>query len=254
MGQIPVEYFQIMLAGQKIEIECNYRMVLNKCIDYLASFEKPDIIVSVSKEEIVLNRPEIPELHHQHDSRISIRYADENVEPNLVYKKIAEAMLAYNTYLMHGAVVATNGFAYMFSAPSGTGKTTRAKVWIGEFPKSIVVNGDKPLIKVTDSEVFACGTPWCGKEELNTNIIVPLKAIFLIERNDESNDALIEEVSIGKAFPYLLQQTYLPADPTLSRKTIQLLKSLNGKVKFYKLCGVPSPKTIHLAYETACAR
>ena len=55
---------------------------------------------------------------------------------------------------MHGAVVAIDNKAYMFTANSGVGKTTRAKLWLNEYPDSIIVNGDKPLIKITENIII----------------------------------------------------------------------------------------------------
>ena len=50
---------------------------------------------------------------------------------------------------------------------------------------------------MSGNEVIACGTPWCGKEGWNTNIMVPLRAVFLLERAEEDS---IEEISLGQAF------------------------------------------------------
>lgn len=64
---------------------------------------------------------------------------------------------------MHGTVVDHNGQAYMFTAPSGTGKTTHAKLWLDNLPDAFIVNGDKPFIIAGDEQPKACGTPWAGK-------------------------------------------------------------------------------------------
>ena len=159
-----------------------------------------------------------------------------------------------DTFLMHGSVVALDNQAYMFTAPSGVGKTTRTRLWLDLYPDSIVVNGDKPLIKITSTEAIACGTPWCGKEGWNTNTMVPLRAIFLLERADEGEESSCEEISLGKAFPFLLQQTHRPEDPDLMRKTLSLLKSLEGKVKIYRFRSTPTEDSVRLAYETARPR
>ena len=42
-----------------------------------------------------------------------------------------------------------------------------------------ILAGDKPFIKVTETEIKACGSPWCGKERLNTKCVIPLNGIFL---------------------------------------------------------------------------
>ena len=137
----------------------------------------------------------------------SVLYNIRGYEVLALNRIIADKMLGYNTFLMHGAVVAYRGEAYMFAAPSGTGKTTRIRLWLDEYPDSFVVNGDKPLIKIDNEKAYACGTPWCGKEGWNRNTIVPLRAIYLLERSDFSKKNKIEEVKIGEAFPDLLTFT-----------------------------------------------
>ena len=81
--------------------------------------------------------------------------------------------------------------------------------------------------------------------------MVPLKTIFLLERANEEEESSVEEVSISKAFPILLQQTHLPKDLYLMKKTLYLLKSLEGKVKIYKFRSSPTKESVKLAFETA---
>ena len=173
------------------------------------------------------------------------------LEAIAINRHIATNMLAYDTFLMHGSVIAKDGVAYMFTACSGVGKSTRTRLWLNLYPSSFVINGDKPLIKITDTEAIACGTPWCGKEGLNTDVMLPLKVIFLLERTDEGEESSIEEICFEKGFPILLQQTYRPENPELLRKTLFLLKALNRKVKIYRFRSEPTEESVRMAYEVA---
>ena len=69
------------------------------------------------------------------------------------------------------------------------------------------------------------------KENKYTNTMVPIKAIVCMERSEENH---ITEITFAQAFPFLLQQSYRPGDKDKMRKTLRLLQSLNGKVKFYR--------------------
>ena len=153
------------------------------------------------------------------------------VRTTAAYKKIVEAAIPYGIFLMHGAAIALNDECFLFTARSGTGKTTHIKLWLKNKKESFVVNGDKPLIKVAGNDVLACGSPWCGKEWMNTNVQIPLKAIIIMERSEDNK---IEEISFEQAYPFLLQQTYLPIEADLARKTLELLLKLFGKVKCYR--------------------
>lgn len=215
--------FTISIAGHTIAINALYTEVYELCNDYLSDMS-PELQIFISEEDIAIERSEpVTETISERNSYL---------ETLTVYRKITEEMLRFDTLLMHGAVIATgNDAAYMFTANSGTGKTTHIKKWLNNVKGSFVVNGDKPLIKITEDQVIACGTPWCGKEHMGTNTMIPLKAIVLMERGEDNT---IEEITFSKAFTQLLQQTYRPKDGEKMKSTLGLLLRLNGKVRFFK--------------------
>lgn len=216
--------FRIDMAGRIIEIHSLYPKVYEMCKRfYSESVLEPDIQIDIIEDEIVEEQLQAGEHYFSLNS--------DYFETLVIYRKISENMLHFNTFLMHGAVVAFGKEAFLFTAESGTGKTTHVKKWLENKNDCYIVNGDKPLIKITDSQAIACGTPWSGKEHLYTNCMVPLKAIVLMER---SEDNFIENISFGDAFTFLLKQTHRPNDTKLMIKTLELLKQLNGKVSFYK--------------------
>lgn len=213
--------FVIELAGFSIRVNSMYAEVYDLCKDYLSNRE-PQISVAISEDDIAYERAETDLKNYPSDSYVEVL---------TVYRKISEALIDYDTLLMHGAVVAYNGNAYMFTANSGTGKTTHVKKWLDCLPDAFVVNGDKPLVRIENDRVLVCGTPWCGKEQMNTNTMVPLKAIVLMERSPEN---IIKPISFGEAFVFLLQQTYRPNNSDSLRKTISLLTQLSKRMSFYK--------------------
>ncbi len=215
-------HFCISLAGRAVAVDALYTEVYSLCNDYLSDLT-PDIQISIDENDLAFESIET--------KKARTSWNNGYLETLAVYRKISEAMLDFDTFLMHGAVVAAGGEAYMFTAPSGTGKTTHIRKWIENDKDAFVVNGDKPLIKVTDTRAIACGTPWRGKESLGANVMAPLKAVALMERGE---DNAIEEISFGRAFTFLLQQTYRPADADRMRKTLALLSRLNGRVRFFR--------------------
>ncbi|MBR3740549.1 MAG: hypothetical protein IKN04_08825 [Clostridia bacterium] len=215
--------FRIAVAGHSVAVHALHTRVFSLCKEYLTDLA-PDMEISVTESDLESERQEAKK------SR-SPQQNDAYLETLAVYRKISEKMLAYDTFLMHGAVVATGGNAYMFTAVSGTGKTTHIKKWLKYVDDAFVVNGDKPLIKITDTQAIACGTPWCGKEGFGANAMVPLKAIVMMERGEEN---VMEKISFSQAFLYLLQQTYRPAGADQMRKTLSLLSVLRDKVCFYR--------------------
>ncbi len=243
------------IASLDVEIDCIYGSHFQTFKGYCKQFAIPEIAVHISQDDIDRERNEHPEMQDPdisvEDRRVVVTYDYGCLEPFVAFRKMADAVIPFDTILMHGSVIEKEGYAYMFTAPSGTGKTTRTQLWVNRYPDSIIVNGDKPFIKFDHNEVLACGSPWSGKEGWNTNTIVPLRAIFLLERGEKDE---IEEISLGKAFPFLIQQTHCPVDPDLMRKTIRLLLKLERKVKIYKYRSTPTTKSIEYAFETARQR
>ena len=94
------------------------------------------------------------------------------------------------------------------------------------------MNGDKPLIMIKDGKAYACGTPWCGKEKLGSDAIVPLKAVAILERAEKNS---IEQISTADALPTVIQQSNRPESKELMSKTLQLIAELTKSVKFYSL-------------------
>ena len=214
--------FCLAVAGHSFYIHTLYEETWHLCGKY--------IVEGPTEKEIYITEEDIEE-ERKKTNPIDVNLQNDYLETLAVYRKIAEAILEYDTFLMHGAVVAYENSAYMFTATSGTGKTTHIRLWLKNLKDAYVVNGDKPLIRMTGDEAIACGTPWQGKEKLGGNCMVPLKAIVLMERGENNK---IEEITFEKALSFLLRQTYMPEDVEKMKKTLALVAKLKDGVKFYK--------------------
>lgn len=220
------------IADKIIEINSIYERVHEYCKDYLVPDETCDFSVNITPEDIVYERKR-NEKTAESEGRESYYYPDEYLEELAVYRKIAEKMPDYDTFLFHGSSIAVDNEAYLFTAVSGTGKSTHARLWkeyLGE--RAVMINDDKPLLRVDDEGVTVFGTPYNGKHRLGSNIAVPLKAICILTR-DKTNH--IEKITKKQAYATLLQQTYRPADPLQLAKTMTLLDGLSDRVKLYLL-------------------
>ena len=146
--------------------------------------------------------------------------------------KLLNALLDYNILLIHGAAVCYNNAAYLFTGRSGIGKTTHALKWIENKPEAFIINGDKPFIRVFDNgqQPLICGSPWNGKENLGTNVMVPLKAIAILSRADNN---CITPISYRDAFTSIYSQIYRPVETNKMRKTLTMLKSLEESIQFF---------------------
>lgn len=220
--------FQLSIANQIIEVHSLHSRVQERCLSYLTNGKKPTMEIHINQDDIDIEKKIISRTN----SKVSVLpYYDKEHEMLALLRKMSEALLDKNTVLMHGAVVSDGEFAYMFTAPSGTGKTTRARLFLQNIPGSYVINGDKPFLIIEKKQVLVSGSPWCGKEGMNTNTVQPLCALFLLERADKTK---ITELTFSDAFKTILEQTYLPSKSALLKKTLMLLKQMDGKVKLYR--------------------
>ena len=208
-------------AGKTVEVNSIYNDVHAYCAAYLTD-KTADFSVTTSPEDIEFER-----------SRSEAgNWSDGYLEELAVYRKIAEKMPDYDTVLFHGSVIAVDGEAYVFTAKSGTGKSTHTALWRKLFgERAIMVNDDKPLLHIGDT-VTAYGTPYDGKHRLSNKIAVPVKAVCILERSDVNH---IERITKSEAYPMLMQQTYRPAEITVMQKTIALVDKLGSNVKLYRL-------------------
>jgi len=223
--------FKIRLADKIIEISAIHKYIADYCKEYISTGIS-DFSVQVTQSDIDFER----EKSKQEDIKenISIRhFSDDYLETLAVYRKIADEMLEYNTILFHGSVVSVDNIGYLFTAKSGTGKSTHTSLWRELFKeRAIMVNDDKPLLRVTENGVTAYGTPWNGKHRLSTNMGVPLNAICVLERSDENH---IEKVTAESVYNMLVQQVYRPQNPQKLLKTLQLIDVMADNVNFYRL-------------------
>ncbi len=237
----------IRLADKTIEFENLYPYVEEYCKDYVIGGEgDKDFSFCIKQKDIEFERgrSEQEDIAEGHAVR---HFSDEYLETLAVYRKIAEQMPFFDTLLFHGSVVAVDGMGYLFTAKSGTGKSTHTGLWREMLGKrAVMINDDKPLIRIAkDNSATVYGTPWDGKHRLSSNISVPLKAICILERASENS---IREITKQEVYAMLLQQVYRPADPEALKKTLLLLDRMN--VKFYKLFCNMDISAAELSYRT----
>lgn len=234
--------FTVCLAGINVAVTSLFDEVYDFCHDYLTD-APADISVVVTPEDI--NYEKIVNIRESQIEGIPvIDYSDSYLETLAVYRKIVTKMLDFDTFLMHGAVIAVGDKAWLFTAPSGTGKTTHINLWLNNIPGSYVVNGDKPLIHIGD-DCTVYGTPWAGKEGMNQNIGVKLCGIVILNRGAENH---IEKVPMTQILPVLIQQSYRPKTKEELEKTLSLLSRMGKKIPMYQLYCNMNPEAALTAY------
>lgn len=220
-----------------INVGCDFRhdIMVPRSEKYLSDFEKADILIPYPAEEMAVYDVAAPHL------TIAER------ELMCTGRHFYTALLNFDGFMLHSSAVAVNGKAYLFSAPSGTGKSTHTEQWLKLFgEKAQIINDDKPAIRIEPDGIYVYGTPWSGKSDLNVNGRFEIGGICVLERAAENRIAPLDE---GTAIFSILNQTIRPADPSAMSALLSLLDKVIGKVPVWKMgCNI-STEAAKTAYE-----
>ena len=264
-----MESFTIRLAGQYFTIcpVCDY--IREYCRDYIVAdairhsrlaygdteYTSSGVgdITTESVTRITIIQSDI-DFEREKSAREDIKegipirhFSDAYLETLAVYRKIADHLLSCDTLLFHGSVIAVDGEGYLFTAKSGTGKSTHTRLWREYFgERAVMVNDDKPLLRITDSRVTAYGTPWDGKHRLSTNSAVPLKGICILTRDTTNH---IEQAEPHAVYPLIVQQTNRSLTAEGMKKTLTLLDRMLTTLPMYRLGCNMDIEAAKVAYE-----
>lgn len=238
--------FTIEVANRAAAVTTMFESTRNYCADYL-THKEADFRLTTSPEDIALERKKSAR-EDTLEGRPVRNLPDAYLEPIALQRKLSEKLFEYDTLLFHGSAVAVGGAAYLFTAKSGTGKSTHARLWrqvLGD--RAVMVNDDKPFLRISEDGVQVCGSPWNGKHGLGSNISVPLKAICILQQGEDNH---IRPVTAADALPFLIQQSNRPMAALLMPKYLELIDLLARNVEFYQLTCNMDPRAAVLSYTT----
>lgn len=240
--------FCIEIAGLSIGIHPRFLYLRAQCDAYLTR-QPPRFTVRASNEalfrEAAADRryppPDPPD-----------RFGPERpwgyYESLCVCRAICRRLPFYDAFLIHAAAIEADGRAYLFAAPSGTGKTTHARLWQEQLGERVhFINGDKPVLRLLDGRFFACGTPWNGKERLGANLLCPVGGICFLERAAENR---IRRLAPAELPGRLFHQLVLPQEPQAFDRFWTVLDRAARTLPFYLLQCNREPEAALLAYHT----
>lgn len=225
------------IAGLCVSMNAGGR-TLRQAEKYLSNDQNktPDIEINVNKQRIENAKKDHPEL-------------DENDwEYLLTGSDFYTYLLDFDGMLLHSSCVVVDGFAYLFSADSGTGKSTHTNLWLEKFKgKAYILNDDKPAIRKIDGKIYACGTPWSGKYDISQPKIVPIAAIALLERSETNYIKLAET---KKGVFTIFSQTVRRLNKEHINKLFDNVEMLFQNIPIYEFgCNI-SQDAVDVAYNT----
>ena len=172
-----------------------------------------------------------------------------NYSNNLVHLMDIEAtLLHFAGLILHASLIRkTDGAGIVFSAPSGTGKSTQADLW-AEHEGADVLNGDRAALRKIDGEWRAFGLPYAGTSGIYRNESAPLKALVALRQAPENR---IRKLSVSEAFRYLYPETLIHRwDPDFESRATALLLEVMSEVPVYLLECRPDQDAVELLKTT----
>lgn len=230
-------YRNYNICDLKVQCDLKHDTMLLRSEKYLCNdaINTPDIVIPYPEKRIKALCSKEP--------HINADDAENMLTAEIFYKEL----LNFNGFMLHSSAVVVDGKAYLFSAPSGTGKSTHTSLWLQAFDeRAYILNDDKPALRFFENgDVIAYGTPWSGKSDLNVNVGIPVQGICILERATEN---FILPLSDGDATFNLLNQTIRPTEESAMLKLLDYIDSLVRTVPIWRMgCNI-SLEAAHTAY------
>lgn len=156
-------------------------------------------------------------------------------------------LLCKGAAFLHCSYIEDDCKAILFTARKGIGKSTQAALW-EKHCNSLVINGDRALLKIENDEVFAFGTPYRGSSKISLNKTLPVKAIVCLAQAKENR---IERLTGINAVLKLLDGTGCnPEIPELSEAATSICERIVSLVPVYYLECTPDERAVQLLFNT----
>lgn len=226
-----MDSFKIKIAGLVAQVEPLYETTAAYCRNYLCDL-KPTFFISVTEADLAFEQNML-DIEAKEEGLKLRKFTGPFLERTAIQRKIAMELLRHDTLLLHGSTVAVDGFAYLFTAACGTGKSTHTRLWREVFrERAVMINDDKPFLQIMENSVIAHGSPWSGKHGLDCNVSFPLKGICVLHRGDVNQ---ISAVAPDYVRDMLRHQCMIPSDPFLRARAIELIEALMRRVGLWEM-------------------
>ena len=205
------------IADLTVQMDVSGR-TLQQASAYEIHTDKPaDIVLECDVDEILQLNPEITD-----------RDVAQYMGTGAIF---ARELLSFDGSFLHSSAVVLDGKAYLFSAPSGTGKSTHTEKWCRLFGARYL-NDDKPALRLVDGVWMAYGTPWSGKHDLSSNEGVPVGGVAVLRRGEEN---AIRRMQPAEALPWIMSQTSFRLSRINMEKQLALMDQFLRQVPIWQL-------------------
>ena len=235
----------VEIAEEILRVRCRYDPVANSFAEYKTEKEGGKTFFAEDSDLTDMKR-DFARMDEQRGNA-PVRRSRSNYELQALHKLIAEDFVGRGLLLVHGSAVVADGKAYLFIAPSGTGKSTHTSLWCS-LPgvNAVVINDDKQLMRPTADGVFVYPTPWgCAKKPDIPK--AKLEALVVLTRGDET---VLSPVTDREIFLPLYKASLRGNTPEQAKKILELQQKIMNGARLYKMRCTPTPEAAQIAYRT----
>lgn len=225
---------KLEVANLIVEITPRYELLKSRLGPYVYNGEKEaDIVIPLSEQFFIDRQKANPNL--------TLEECEYIYTGSCFYTEIVK----FDGVMLHASAVQYENFAYLFSADSGTGKSTHTHLWLEKFPGAEILNDDKPAIRYIDGKYYAFGTPWSGKFDESVNTMTEIAGITFLSRG-ETNE--ITRVTGEDVMVDFLNQTVRPVKKDYMISFMETLDKILCDVPVFRLkCNI-SPEAVETSY------
>ncbi len=216
--------FRVNLSGIFFNISAQYSETKN----YFKPFVSD---IGAVLDSLIVSEKLFAKLREERDL-LEIQASDEYYLLHLV---VSNALLAYNRCVFHGTAFLWHEKAWIFTAPSGTGKTTQYRRWRKLYRDEVkIINGDKPILEFKeDHTIMVHPSPWKGKERWGSMLNAPLGGIIYLKQGKENK---IECMAPQDAvIPLYKQFLFLPEKEEYIHAVCRMEDTLLRNIPVWKL-------------------
>lgn len=144
-------------------------------------------------------------------------------------------------FILHASYIEWKGKGILFTAPSGTGKSTQADLW-HRLRQAQIMNGDRAVVRFCEGKAYVAGLPFSGSSSFCENCTLPLAAVVCL---GQAPMTTIEQMTGKEAFSKILSEcTVNTWNPEDFHQVIQMIEQLVVQVPIYYLFCTPDESAV----------
>ena len=154
---------------------------------------------------------------------------------------IEQVLNSNNAFILHSSFIKYNNKAILFSAPSGTGKSTQADLW-NKYENAEIINGDRAGIRKIGDEWTAYGLPFAGSSRIFKNKKVPISHIIILRQGKENK---LKRLSPREAFIKIYSETTIHTwDKEFQNNIVNMITDLVQNIPVYQYECLPDKSAV----------